>query len=377
MTEGGNESLHEAVVNISGMTCSACVQAIITQLEKLDMVSNAIVSLSTCEGKVEYMADQPQGSVIKEEIEDCGFDCVVLKDTLMTTDITEKRCTLRIGGMTCSACVNAIKSELTKLSGILNVDLSLLTEECVIMYDTTVVTEDEIKECIEDCGFDATLIEMEDCKTQIVKTKFNVFDDANTIAQKFDQLVTSQESLISAMVTSLDIDCNLVTIEYNQSLIGIRDLIELCEQETGYDMILDASYDKSAQLSMLQRTQEISMWKVRCMKSCVIAVISMTMYMGVPMLYHKLVMNRTFPYNEVQGITGLYYRDVLGLIMASYVLFRIGVYFYISCWKSLMHGTGTMDTLITISTLSAYLFSLGSIIYNICLLYTSPSPRDA
>ncbi|SMN22272.1 similar to Saccharomyces cerevisiae YDR270W CCC2 Cu(+2)-transporting P-type ATPase, required for export of copper from the cytosol into an extracytosolic compartment [Maudiozyma saulgeensis] len=370
----GNIPLREAVVNISGMTCSACVQSIATQLEKMDMVSSVIISLSTCEGKVTYAADEPQGTVIKEEIEDCGFDCVVLRDTLVFTTtttnvVTEKECTLRIGGMTCSACVNAIKSQLDKLPGVLNVDLSLLTEECVVKFDSQIVSKDDIKNCIEDCGFDANLIDMDECgQLQIVKTKFILYDDNddyNTIIQKFDHLVTLRESLISIEVTSKITDNRIVTIEYNQSLLGIRDLIELCEQETRYKMVLDSSYDKSVQLNMLQKTQEISIWKTRCMKSCTIAIISMLMYMGIPMLDHKLIMNHTFPYNEVHGITGLYYRDIIGLVMASYVLFHIGIYFYISCWKSLMHGTGTMDTLITISTLSAYLFSLGSIICNI------------
>lgn len=359
----------ESVASITGMTCSACVQAIVTQLEKQDMVENATVSLSTCEARVVYDSEKSEGPQIKEWIEDCGFDCVIVSDTMCNNTRDNKICGFKVGGMTCSACVNTIKSQLQKLNGVSDVDLSLITEECLVTYTNGVTTPSQIKECIEDCGFDAETIQIRPVSIdeQLVKSKFNIFADYTSILQKFEGFTQWHTGLKSIeIVPGQDIDNNCeITIEYDQSIIGIRDLISLCEEKINLEIIIDSSYDKSTQLTTLQRTKEISLWKLRCMKSCTIAIITMAMYMGVPMLAHRLIINHTFPYKQINGIPGLYYRDLIGCILASYVLFRIGSHFYISCWKSLMHGTGTMDTLITISTLSAYFFSMGSIIYNI------------
>ena len=361
--------LRETVVNITGMTCSACVQAIVTQLEKQDIVESAIVSLSTCEGRVIYDSVKSESPLIKEWIEDCGFDCVVVSDIICNNINNNKICGFKVSGMTCSACVNTIKSQLQKIDGVSDINLSLITEECMVTYVQDVVTPLQIKECIEDCGFDAEPIHirLDSIDEQIVESKFNIFNDYTTIVQKFDGFAEWHTGLKSInIVFGRDIynDCE-ITIEYDQSVIGIRDLIALCKEKTDLDMIIDSSYDKSTQLTTLQKTKEISLWRSRCMLSCAVAITTMTMYMGIPMLADRVIINHTFPYNQINGIPGLYYRDLIGCFLASYVLLRVGSHFYISCWKSLMHGTGTMDTLITISTLSAYFFSMGSIIYNI------------
>ncbi|KAG0665784.1 hypothetical protein C6P45_000424 [Maudiozyma exigua] len=348
------------------MTCAACVQAIETQLKEQDIVQSAAVSLSTCEGRILYNSTKAESPQIKEWIEDCGFDCIVVSDTICNDN---KVCGFKVSGMTCSACVNTITSQLLKMDGISNVDLSLITQECMVIYAQDIITPNQIKECIEDCGFDADTIQirLDSIDEQLVKGKFNVFDNYSTIVQKFNGYSQWHNGLKTIeIVPGQDIDNNCeITIEYDHSIIGIRDLISLCKNKTNLDMIMDSSHDKSTQLTTLQRTKEISLWKSRCMKSCLIAIITMTMYMGVPMLANKLIINHIFPYKQINGITELYYRDFIGFILASYVLFRIGSHFYISCWKSLIRGTGTMDTLITISTLSAYFFSMGSIIYNI------------
>ncbi|KAF8942030.1 ATPase Cu transporting protein 7A, partial [Haplosporangium bisporale] len=56
--------------------------------------------------------------------------------------------------MTCISCVNAITSVLSSSPGINNVRVSLKEEQAVVEYDPTEISPDQIKEAIEDCGFD-------------------------------------------------------------------------------------------------------------------------------------------------------------------------------------------------------------------------------
>lgn len=84
----------------------------------------------------------------------------------------------------------------------------------------------------------------------------------------------------------------------------------------------------------------------------------MLLYMIVPMMWPTIVQDRIFPYKETSFVRGLFYRDILGVILASYIQFSVGFYFYKAAWASLKHGSGTMDTLVCVSTTCAYTFSV-------------------
>ncbi|KAI1316754.1 hypothetical protein EDD11_009492 [Mortierella claussenii] len=62
--------------------------------------------------------------------------------------------TLPVLGMTCMSCVNAITSVLSSSPGIKDVKVSLKQEQAVVEYDPADISPVQIKEAIEDCGFD-------------------------------------------------------------------------------------------------------------------------------------------------------------------------------------------------------------------------------
>ena len=61
-----------------------------------------------------------------------------------------------IGGMTCGACSATITEQLESTIGITNASISLVTENGLITH-TSQITPDQIKQIIEDCGFDALI----------------------------------------------------------------------------------------------------------------------------------------------------------------------------------------------------------------------------
>ncbi|KAG0333906.1 hypothetical protein BG004_000641 [Podila humilis] len=62
--------------------------------------------------------------------------------------------TLPVIGMTCISCVNAITSVLSSSAGINNVRVSLKEKQAVVEYEPAEISPNQIKEAIEDCGFD-------------------------------------------------------------------------------------------------------------------------------------------------------------------------------------------------------------------------------
>lgn len=67
---------------------------------------------------------------------------------------------LLVSGMTCGACVSSITDMITKMNGVDDVNVSLITEEAKVVHDEA-VSASMIIQSVEDCGFQAKLIKQE------------------------------------------------------------------------------------------------------------------------------------------------------------------------------------------------------------------------
>ena len=62
--------------------------------------------------------------------------------------------TLKVQGMSCGHCVKAVESSVGELKGIENVKVNLDNAEAVVSFDEAQVSLEDIKETIEDQGYD-------------------------------------------------------------------------------------------------------------------------------------------------------------------------------------------------------------------------------
>ncbi|MFC4411513.1 copper chaperone CopZ [Chungangia koreensis] len=62
--------------------------------------------------------------------------------------------TLNVAGMSCGHCVNAVEGSVGKLSGVQSVKVHLESGKVDVAYDADQVSLDEIKETIDDQGYD-------------------------------------------------------------------------------------------------------------------------------------------------------------------------------------------------------------------------------
>ena len=70
--------------------------------------------------------------------------------------------TLRIYGMTCSACTSTVETALAEMPGITSVAVSLATETCKVEFDRGLIGPREMVDRIEELGFDAMLSDQQD-----------------------------------------------------------------------------------------------------------------------------------------------------------------------------------------------------------------------
>lgn len=128
-------------IKISGMGCASCAIKIEKSLDDLDGVSEAQVNLATEKATVTYDAEKLKLDQLEQAVTGAGY--VVVKD----------RAVLKIGGMTCAMCVKAIEDTLIKLSGISEVTVNLGAEKAYVTYNGDLVTVDDMKNAIEDLGY--------------------------------------------------------------------------------------------------------------------------------------------------------------------------------------------------------------------------------
>lgn len=154
---------YQATIAITGMTCSACVGSITRIVEELPYVRSIAVSLLTHSASVEFEGKDNVDSIIGA-IEDAGFDASLdnleesdnRRKSVRPPDVDKWRAVFSIGGMTCSACTNAVTSSVQQLPWVETVNVNLLSHSATVIFSGKENT-DAIKEAIEDTGFDATL----------------------------------------------------------------------------------------------------------------------------------------------------------------------------------------------------------------------------
>jgi len=132
-------------LKIEGMTCSACAKAVERTTKKLPGVNEASVNYATEKLHIDFdetMVSIPQ---IQGAIEKAGYKALI--------EASSK--TLKIEGMTCSACAKSVERVTKKLEGVIESNVNYATEKLHISYEPSTVRISEIKKAIEKAGYKA------------------------------------------------------------------------------------------------------------------------------------------------------------------------------------------------------------------------------
>ena len=148
------------------------------------------------------------------------------------------------------------------------------------------------------------------------------------------------------------------TVQFDRSQVSPRDMVERIE-EMGFDAILSDQQD-ATQLQSLTRMKEVLEWRRRFLWSLGFVIPSMFIHMvghripGLSSLLHTQIIN------------GIYLGDVLMCLIATPCQIYVGEKFYRNAYKTLKHGSATMDVLIVLGTSAAYLYSVCAFLAAAC-----------
>ncbi|MHC1719705.1 MAG: heavy metal translocating P-type ATPase [Clostridiaceae bacterium] len=130
---------------IEGMTCAACAKAVERATKKLDGVAESNVNLAT--EKLDINFDDTKVSVeeIQKAVDKAGYKAIIEAVTK----------TLKIEGMTCTACAKAVERATKKLDGVIESNVNFATEKLTVTYEPSKVRTSDIKRAVDKAGYKA------------------------------------------------------------------------------------------------------------------------------------------------------------------------------------------------------------------------------
>lgn len=379
----GVSGLSTTTLSVGGMTCGACTSAVEGAFKDMAGIKSFSISLLSERAVIEHDPTLISADKIAETIEDTGFDASVI-ESKRSEPMPSKKKRLRsakkdnihqtivsIEGMTCGACTSAVQGGFDDVEGLIQFNISLLAERAVILHDPTKLTSEQIVEIIEDRGFDAKVLSSREEGPRARQ-------GTNTVELKLyglhgqedaTRLETTLLERKGCLAVKINYTKSRASITYSPTQTGLRAIVEAIELE-GLNALAAESDDNNAQLESLAKTKEIMEWSWAFRTSLAFAV---------PVFLTSMIIPMFLPYFDygslkIPIIPGLWLGDVICLVLTIPVQFGIGKRFYISAFKSLKHGSPTMDVLVVLGTSAAFFFSCAAMLVSIL---TQPHSRPA
>ncbi|KAJ6415745.1 hypothetical protein OIU84_004524 [Salix udensis] len=150
-----------------------------------------------------------------------------------------KRIQVRVTGMTCAACSNSVESALKSVHGVFRASVALLQNKADVVFDPALVKDDDIKNAIEDAGFEAEILsEPGILKTNPDGTLLGQFTIGGmTCAACVNSVEGILRSLPGVKRAVVALATSLGEVEYDPIVISKDDIVNAIE-DAGFDASL-------------------------------------------------------------------------------------------------------------------------------------------
>jgi Cu+-exporting ATPase len=242
--------------------------------------------------------------------------------------MTQRTVDIGIGGMSCASCVASLEAALSRVAGVQRVAVNLATERATITFDAEVTNLQTLQQAIEDTGYQV--------RAETTTLPIRGMTCAACV-NAIERGLLRADGVLSATV---NLATGRGTITHVLSVIdrhGLQTVIE----DLGYEVPGMAAATEDGEQQARER-ELATLWR----KFLVGAVLS------------GLVMAGSMP-DLLPWWPTLLTNHVVLWALTTPVQFWVGWQFLRGFGKALRHGTADMNTLVTIGTMSAYLYSVG------------------
>ncbi len=144
---GRGKTRREATMQVKGMHCATCADAVRQSLSDLDGVFDAKVNLATEKATLSYDPERVSIEKLESAIRSAGYD--VAKDEL----------TMTIGGMHCATCATAVQDALKSVPGVSDATVNFALGKASVRYDSASSSPAELKAAVERSGYSVLEVE--------------------------------------------------------------------------------------------------------------------------------------------------------------------------------------------------------------------------
>lgn len=240
---------------------------------------------------------------------------------------TEK--TLKINGMTCSACANRIEKGLSRIEGVEKANVNFALESSTIFYDPDKTNVNEFKERVEKLGFSVVL---EDINFDISGMT------CASCASRIEKRISEMDGVSTANV---NFALETIAVEYDDNQVDATDMITAIKK-MGYELI--PKQDNKEKVD--HKEQEIKKQQRKFIFSLVLTL---------PLLW---TMVAHFEFLSFIYMPNILMNPWLQLVLATPVQFIVGAQFYKGAFNALRNKSANMDVLVVLGTSAAYFYSL-------------------
>ena len=139
------------VCQLDDMSCTSCANTIEKNLNTLPGIKNATINFATEKAHITFDGDQLDESIIINKIKDLGYGAKVANESSI------ERITVKVTGMTCTACSSIIEKTLNKKEGIQKASINFAAEKLTLSYYPHIIRLSDISKIVDDLGYQIIL----------------------------------------------------------------------------------------------------------------------------------------------------------------------------------------------------------------------------
>ena len=155
-------------------------------------------------------------------------------------------CKLGIDGMTCQSCAKKIEGILGTFPGIKTVKVNLAEKFGIVTYNPSLVSAKEVRDRIDDMGFEASLLNEETfCDTRVsqpTNLQCKVFIEGMTCMSCVRSIEEKISSLPGIVRISVNLNRKEGTVDYNASMMTPSTVCDAID-EMGFQATLQEGFD--------------------------------------------------------------------------------------------------------------------------------------
>lgn len=245
-----------------------------------------------------------------------------------------KKTSMKIEGMSCSACANRIERVVNKLDGVEKGSVNFAAETLALEYNEEKVKLDEVEAAIEKAGFKV--------KKNIKDYTFKVEGmTCSACANRVEKVTQKIEGVESA---SVNFATEQLTVKLDADLASYGQ-IKSAVEKAGFQLISESDTVQPQEKKRDEATKLLTRFIVSLIFAIPLLIISMGHMVGMPLPHIIDPMMNPFNFAMIQLVL------TLPVVVAGYKFYQVGL-------KNLIQLSPNMDSLIAIGTLTAFFYSV-------------------